>query len=204
MIRRRAFTLLEVLIVLVLLAILAAILWPDFATAQQGEQLSESVTRTKALVAMCRAQAMNEARRYRIVFRPDGRMQVRCQEDPVQAPDSYIEVRQEWAELPFLLEDVWIAALLPLPQGPPPILVDDEVVEFEELEAEPVAIEEFEDVVNLDFYPDGTSGSARWVLRDVRGRNSQMTLDGRLGRIEIVELDPVAAGPAPKRMEERG
>ena len=70
----------------------------------------------------------------------------------------------------------------------------DEFVEFDEFyDEEPIPVAELEDELELDFEPDGTSSSARWVLRSEDGRGVEMTLDGRLGRVQIepVErLDP--------------
>ncbi len=192
---RRGFTLLEALLVIALLSVLAAVVWPDFAAARRSEQLGESAGRIKALLAMSRAQAMNEARTYRVRIRTDGTLNVRVQRDALLAPHTYIKVRDTWATLEFLLPDVWVAALQPLPEGPPPILIEDDEIEFpDELEEDPDPISDFDAPFDIFFAPDGTSGSARWVLRDADGRGLMMTLDGRLGRVTIEPVDPLEKG----------
>lgn len=185
----RAFTLLEVLLVLLLIGILAAVVWPDFSAASRSEQLFESSRRLKGLVAMCRAQAMNESRRYRIYFQPDGTVAVGRQLDPITAPEQYVAMTEPWARMNFLLDNVWIHAILPLPDGPAPILVDDKKIQFtQDLLGIPKPIASLETPALLDFEPDGSSDSALWELRDVQGRGLKMTLDGRLGRMAIEPL----------------
>ena len=185
---RRAFTLLEVLLVISLLGFLASFLWPVFGDAANSHQLDESVQRMKSLVAMCRAQAMNESRCYRLTFRLDGSVKLTRQLDPFDAPHIYVRVRDEWAATPGLLEDVWVEAVLPLAEGPPPLLVEDDYIDFfdeDELELELIRVDELEEPFALDFLPDGSSASMRWVLRHEQGYGMQVTLDGRLGRMDF-------------------
>jgi type II secretory pathway pseudopilin PulG len=190
---RHAFTLFEVLLVIAILMMLAAFSWPLFSTAREAEELIESARRTRTLIQMCRARAMNESRRYRITFQLDGTLVVRRQRDPLYAPHEYYKFRESWATSPALLERVWVESLLPLPDGPPPIDVEDDLVEFEEFDEEFFAITDLDRDYELDFEPDGTSGSACWVLRAVDGRGIEMTLDGRLGRVTIEPVERLEA-----------
>ena len=189
--RRNAFTLLELLVVIVLLGVLASFMWPDFETATRGEQLDESAQRLKSLIGMCRAQAMNEARVYRVTFRLDGRVKLTRQLDAILAPQEFYRVREIWASTQILMDDVWVEAVLPLPDGPVPIIIEDELIEFDDMDDEPIAVQQLDAEVQIDFHPDGSSDSVKWVLRDVRGRGIEMTLDGRLGRVDLVPVDPL-------------
>ncbi|MFH1747571.1 MAG: hypothetical protein ABIG44_11060 [Planctomycetota bacterium] len=182
---RWAVTLLELLLVISLLGLLAVFLWPDFGTATRHELLDESARRMKTLIAMCRAEAMNQSIRYQISFRADGSLKVRRQYDPIEAPHIFVPVRSDWARRAILLEDVWVESVVPLPDGPAPILIEDELIEVEEMEEDPIPIEEFEEPVVILFETDGTSDSLRWTLRDANGRGVEMMLDGRLGRVTI-------------------
>jgi hypothetical protein len=192
---RSAFTLLEVLMIVALLALVAAITWPDFGQARRSEELDESARRMKTLVQMCRAQAMNEARRYRLTFREDGTIKVTRQRDPILAPHEYFRFRDPWAKVAFLLEHVWVEALLPLPEGPPPMELKDELLEFDEFEGEPIPVSELEHACELNFEPDGISNSLRWILRDSDGRGLEMTLDGRLGRVRVERVEKLGDQP---------
>lgn len=192
---RHGITLVELLLVISLLSFLALILWPDFQAVSRSEQLDESARRMRSLVAMCRAEAMNQSRMYRVAIRPDGTLKVEQQVHPIRAPELYGRVRSDWARLAILLDTVWVESVTPLPEGPPPVLLDDEVIEYEErgydydLELEPVLVDEYDAPVLIEFRPDGTSTSLRWVLREERGRGLEMTLDGRLGRISVVPVE---------------
>jgi Tfp pilus assembly protein FimT len=183
-------TLIELLLVISILAMLAVFTWPTFEATAQHEQLSESVRRLKTLVAMCRAEAMSDMRCYRITFRQDGSMKLRQQLDPIAHPEVFIPVQKDWANLAFLLEDVWIESICPLPDGPPPVQVQDELMVFEDMQRdfEPIEIEKFDHPIDITFSPDGTSKSLRWTMRDQTGRAFQMTLDGRLGRVAIEDV----------------
>lgn len=185
----RGFTLLEVLIALVIIALLFGLVLPNYQRTLDTEQLSESATRFKAAIAMCRAQAMNEARAYQLVVRPDGSLKIVRQLDAIYAPHVYVPVHESWAQQPVLLDRVFVEAVLALPEGPPPFDVQDQLVEFDELVDEPIPVGELENGLTVTFAPDGLSDSAQWFLRDTDGRGRKVTLDGRLGRVTIEPID---------------
>lgn len=189
----RGLTLMEVVLVIFLLGMMTALVWPDFDVFARQEQLNESVRRMRTMIAMCRAQAMNQARGYRITIRLDGTIRVTKQIAPLDFPELYAKPREDWSETRVLLDGVWVESLMPLPEGPPPMEVDDDLVEFPELEEEPIFIEELELPFVIEFRPDGTCTSLRWTLREDTGRGIQLTLDGRVGRVaweEVERLDP--------------
>lgn len=191
--RRRAFTLLEILLVIVLVIAIFGLAWPSMDGAARAEELPESARRMKALVAMCRAEAMNEARRYRVYFAQDGSVHLRVQRDPIAAPEEFIEVSRSWAREAFLLEKVWVEAIQLLPDGLAPVIVDDDVMEFTQLDGAPQSVQGLERPAELNFDPNGGCGSMRWVLRDASGRGMLMTLDGRLGRVQVEGVETVKA-----------
>jgi prepilin-type N-terminal cleavage/methylation domain-containing protein len=183
---RQAFTLLELLLVVAMLGVLAAFALPDFQSTSRAKRLTDSAERLQTLIVMCRAEAMNETVRHRIRIRPDGTLRVLRQADPLKAPHLYIRPRVDWAQTTVLLDDVWIEAIQLLPEGPPPLLIVNDRLEFPDAVIEPVPIEEMGGPIDLDFEPDGTvSNSLRCVLRDTRGLSLLVTLDGRLGRVTI-------------------
>ncbi len=188
---RRGFTLIELLLVITLIGVMAMMVAPRLIGLERHYALEESVARSKALIAMCRAEAMNDAKRYRIEFRRNGSLSVTAQKDALTAPNEYVPIAAPWANLPVLQEDVWVASIIVMEDGPPPILVDDESISFTKSEAEPLAVEELDEPLRIEFLPDGASPSLTWVLRDSRGHGRQMTLDGRLGRLAVTELEPL-------------
>jgi prepilin-type N-terminal cleavage/methylation domain-containing protein len=202
---RHGFTLIEVLLVIVILVVLLALAWPSLVSTERAEHLPESATRIRALAAMCRAQAMAGACRYRLRFHADGTIDLRRQRDAIEAPHEYVKIDESWGKTVILVEGVWVESLLRLPQGPPPILVEDESIQFTQLEEGLVRVEGLEQPVDLFFEPDGSSASMRWVLRDEIGRGLQMTLDGRLGRVDDEPIAAVAIAnlARPKPVEHR-
>lgn len=176
-----------------LIALVALIAWPDFQTASRSDRLDESARRFDALIAMCRAEAMNEARAYRIEVHKDGTVRTTAQVDPLTRPAAYELVRAPWTRTEVLLGDVWVEAIEVLPEGPPPIRIVDEKIEFPRVEAELTRVEELEGPVALEFTPDGKTRSMRWLLRHVDGHGLMLTLDGRLGRLNVEPVDALAA-----------
>ncbi|MBK9118565.1 MAG: prepilin-type N-terminal cleavage/methylation domain-containing protein [Phycisphaerales bacterium] len=182
--QRHGFTLFEILLVIGLLGVIILLAWPDFTGSARAERLMESARRMQGMVTMCRAEAMNAAVRYRLEFRPDGTVRVLRQADAILAPHLYLRPQVDWANSP-LLQDVWVEAVQRLSEGPPPLRIIDDKLVFPDSEVAPVPVMELEEAVWLDFRPDGTSRSLRWVLRDAAGRGLLLTLDGRIGRVQI-------------------
>ncbi len=178
---------------IVLLGILAAFSWPVFFGTARGERLPLSASQVKSTIAMIRARSMTDTRTHRLIFRRDGVIRISAQQDPVLAPDRFVPIAADWARGEVLLDGVWVAEVSPLPDGPPPVEIEDDIIPFDDLEPEPTPIDELDPKHIIPFYPDGRSGSARWVLRDEDGHGLRMTLDGRLGRVIIEDapkLDP--------------
>lgn len=207
---RGGFTLLELLLVILLIGLLFGVATPYAMRSFGPAKLVESAERFKTLIALCRAQAMSDGRDYRIEFRADGTIRVRRQLHPLSAPQTFVEVPYTWADTQVLMDDVWVEAFVSMPEGPPPLDVESDeiaadtfggVEDFELLEE--VDDEQYEllawgerddeDVVAITFRPDGSSPSARWRMRDTRGRAFEMTLDGRLGRVAWEEAEGLPA-----------
>jgi prepilin-type N-terminal cleavage/methylation domain-containing protein len=200
--RRRGFTLLELLLTLVLFGVLLAFAWPEVSGVAAAEKLRESATRLRGLIARCRAEAMRETLRYRIRVLPDGSLAFERQRDAITAPHEYIAPPDSWARTQILQEGVWVEAVQILPEGPPPIMIIDEQLQFPEMDFRPVAVSELETPAELYFNPSGMSNSARFLLRDMRGRALLVTVDGRLGRVTTEDYTAQSAEevhrPAPK------
>jgi prepilin-type N-terminal cleavage/methylation domain-containing protein len=67
-VRRRAFTLLEVLLVIALLVLLTAFMLPDLAGNMERRSLVESADKLRALIVMTQAQCMQDGLKRRIEF----------------------------------------------------------------------------------------------------------------------------------------
>lgn len=203
----RAFSLLELLMVIALLGLVAVVAWPDFQAVSHGDRLKESAGRLESLVAMCRAEAMNDGRAYRVEVLKDGSLRVTAQADPIFRPNEYLYVQSPWTQTEVLLDDVWVESVQALPEGPPPIRIVDERLEFPKTEIKMTPVEELESPAVLNFPPDGTTRSMRWLLRQEEGEGVLLTLDGRLGRLNQESVERLAKSdlkrPKPLEKSER-
>ncbi len=153
----RAFTLLEVMIVLSLLVLMASIAWPLLETRITKAELPESAERLCSALMMLRSEAVMEHRRYRIRFLPtdsgeneDGEAvdwQQPCLEyehDPIRNPGVFEPVPAGWAREQILLGDAQVhdvimgrpAWTLPLATSEDPEELDEEEGELLEEESE--------------------------------------------------------------------
>ncbi|HRX83576.1 MAG TPA: prepilin-type N-terminal cleavage/methylation domain-containing protein [Phycisphaerae bacterium] len=105
--KQPAFTLLEILLVLGLLAILSAFVMPAMISAVERERLPESARQLRALIQLTRANAMYEGRRYRIRFPREDEIDgqgtqiqplVEVERDPLTAPEEFTPVLASWAQ----------------------------------------------------------------------------------------------------------
>lgn len=197
---RRGFTLFELILTLFLLGLLASILWTNLEETRHSQDLPESVLRMKSAIAMCRAEAMRDGRRYRLRVHRDGTLDITRQLDPIAAPHLCSRLQADWAQAALLLGDVWIESVQPMPEGPPPVGVEDDALELTKFDiGTPTAVGEMERPFEFWFEPDGTSTSARWTVRHVRSNGVRMLLDGRVGRITTDEPPKLEHNAPPQR-----
>jgi type II secretion system protein H len=187
--RRTAFTLLEVLLVIIIMSVMASVLLMDLDGILHRDDLPESTRRVQAALAMCRAEAMNNTRRYRLRFHKDGTIDITRQLDPLVAAHLVGQIKTDWAGNELLVGDVWVESVQKLPSGPPPLNVQDEELDLTKYDTElPTAVAEMSAPAEIWFEPDGTSGSARWTLRKKDGTGTRMLLDGRFGRVTMEDV----------------
>lgn len=196
--RQRGLTLIEVLLVIVIIGVLVLATAPEWSNARGHRHLQEAAERFRSLVSMCRAQALNESRQYRLEFRLDGSIKARMQFDPLDHPEAFVRIDADWGRTPILFENTWVADILELPDGPPPLILEEDQIEYEtydeeEYDLELIPIEEYEEPVYVVFNPNGTCDSLRFVIRDEKGRGMDFTLDGRTGRVQWYQTESVDA-----------
>lgn len=175
--QHRAFTLLEVSLVIAMLVVLAAMVVPDFMGQLRADELPRSARQLRSLITMARANAAFDGKRYRIRFPNEdeldslgGEIQplIEREEDPIHDPEIFAQVTAPWALGKILLGDVWVSEVRP---GRPTI---EKIRERRERVAEDLERdlrdeeEEFKDFdpdrMPLFIEPDGTSEWATFVL----------------------------------------
>jgi type II secretory pathway pseudopilin PulG len=199
--RVRAYTLLELLIVIGLLVVLASMTLPNVLKSYVDAQLPESANQMRALLQLVRANAMLEGKRYRVRFaRPDeldesgGQIQpiVDVERDPFYEPEIYTPVLDSWAREATFERNVRCAQVRLGKPTVDQLLGDSEVDEAKELEdkAEESVEEKFEDgFPPIIFEPDGTSEWATFVITDAPADIEYEELDSEeksYGMIEVI------------------
>ena len=185
-----AFTLLEVVLVVSILAALAALVLPNLIGQIEGKRLPTSAEQMRSLITMTRANAMFDGKRYRIRFPLEDELDdegddrqplIEREDDPVTEPGIFNPVKAHWVYGETLLRDVWCIQVRP---GKPTIerIKDgfessdiaerlDEMFEDQDPDYPPLVIE-----------PDGTS---EWVTFVLTGVDRELTVE------DLEEDDPV-------------
>ena len=172
---RRGFTLIEIVLVVGMLAMLAAITMPDLYRRIQKERLPTSAENMRSLLTMVRSHAQFDGRRYRIRFPyeegeddeealyDDRQPIIEREDDPFLAPGEFIVVRAAWAFGARFSGGVWCAEVR---LGRPTV----EMIEERRSRIEDAITEAFQDFEPerppLIIETDGTSEWATFVLTD--------------------------------------
>jgi prepilin-type N-terminal cleavage/methylation domain-containing protein len=201
--KHSAFTLLEILLVVGLLAILAAMVVPNLFSRLTREQLPQSANQMRALLQLTRAHAMLEGRRLRIRFpredEIDGQGEqrqpiVEIEDDPIEYPDDFRPLLDAWAMGETLQRGVRCAQVR---LGKPTIElllgeVDEDRQTLEDIEKD-LDLKLDEGFPPLIFETDGTSEWATFVLTDAPADVEYEDLaepgdgtDQEYGRIEVI------------------
>ncbi len=169
----RAFTLLEVTLVIGLLLAISAIVIPNFIGQIEREEMPGSGRQLRSLLALVRSNAAFDGKRYRIRIPKEDEKEeldddrqplIEREDDPIHNPEVYSTVTDPWAVGKTLLGSVWCVEMR---LGRPTIeeLRDqrEEVTEIsDEIERSP---ENFEaEYPPLYVEPDGSSGWATFTL----------------------------------------
>jgi type II secretory pathway pseudopilin PulG len=116
--RRRAFTLLEVSLVVGLLVLLTAMVVPSLYRQFRADSLPRSAKQLRSLITLVRANASFDNMRYRIrfpnedekdLFGGDSQPLIEREDDPIDEPEVFNVVTDPWAIEPTFMGDVWCA-----------------------------------------------------------------------------------------------
>lgn len=119
--RRRAFTLLELILVVGLILLIGAMALPTFFEQRKAQEMPTSADQLRSLVSLIRANASFEGKRYRLRF-PSPKEKTRNdsdsrqpiierEDDPIHDPELFVRVNAPWAIGETLLGDVRCAEI---------------------------------------------------------------------------------------------
>lgn len=107
--RQRAFSLIELILVIFLLGLILAFVFPDLKVGERQRALPESADRLQALIIACRAQAIADGREYRLEFpgAPDplDRMAKTQVNVPVETQPPIVKWQSDPTDHPEFFED---------------------------------------------------------------------------------------------------
>jgi len=187
--RQPAFTLIEVLLVLSLLALLTGWVAPVFFGELERRKLTESASQFRSLLVITRAHAMSTGKRFRIWWDEEEQQPiVEYEPEPIDGPDEFVAYEAEWAADEILLGGVYCHEVrLGRPVYLEIIDEDQEGMfdsdgEFEQEELRPEVV----------FDPTGQVEWATFVLADAElgemledTERTLVVLDGRTGGVSI-------------------
>lgn len=195
--RGGAFTLVELLIVIGLIASIAAFVIPDFARQIKGEELPASANQLRSLLTIVSANAAFDGKRYRIRFPTEdetdplgGHQQpiIEREDDPIHDPEVFTLVTDPWAIGDTLVGDVRCAEVR-LERPTIQKLQDLQNRSGENVSnlfADREDLKDFDPLfLPLNIEPDGTSGWAVFVLTDAPPEVQYDALEG-YKRIEVI------------------
>jgi prepilin-type N-terminal cleavage/methylation domain-containing protein len=215
--RRRsklAFTLLEILLVLAILVVIAAVATPSIARFARTQELRSSADVIRGEWARARVKAMKSGRVHVFVFEPDGRhysVDYWIAEDDVleagddaalKKPDSFSDATRDPAETNSSSTSAMFAE--ELPDGVRFLIGQSEETARSaevaaDIEAAGTATDEVTWSAPILFYSDGTTSTAEIILANKEGRAVRVSLRGLTGVAHVSEVFniPDAETPTP-------
>jgi len=187
---RRAFTLLEIILVMGILVAITAMVVPNFLREYEATQMPGSARQFRSLLTMVSSRAALDGKRYRIRFPMDneedlfgGTQQplVEREDDPFYEPEVFNLVTDSWAIGATLLGDVWCAEIR---HGRPTVeLIEKRRNRIEE--ALDKALQDFEpERLPVFFEPDASTGWVTFVLTNAPKGTDIDSLD----EYEVIEV----------------
>ncbi len=166
---RRAFTLLELILVMVILSTSLALVLPRFGGVVSRQRLRASARRILAVCGRARQEACAFALRYRVVFdQEEEQYWVEVEAEPLEEPGGFRVVASAWGAHTQLSQGIGI-----------------ESVEFEEEELTEARADASPPYI--EFRPDGTADAATVELVTEKNDRLLVQVDGVVGRARIAQ-----------------
>jgi type II secretory pathway pseudopilin PulG len=196
---RRAFTLIELLLTLVVLMLLLGAVVMNFTGLQSSSQLDEGVEQFESLVRYARAHAANSGCRVRLTFEevagegemavPLGNVFATWEPDPLNKPGEFHPLQDVAPLLETMLRFVEVDEVRPVGSGPSAPGVDEE----QSYGFEPIT-----------FYPDGSSDTAEVIFsarESDEERQMAVRIIGATGTVrkQAIEMMVVEQGGASEK-----
>ena len=189
--RRRAVTLMEVLLVLVVLTLIAATAWPSLQRSFANQRLRDAADLVRAEWAGARAEAMRSGVAQQFHYTPEEQtFWVAPCEDALGSEPSSTSVNaptdvESGSNYSMLPDEIFFHEGQVQSESSRAASAD-QASQAEEID--PGMIEDGEPGAPIVFYPNGTCSSARLVLRNEYGRGITVTIRGLTGMSDVSEV----------------
>ncbi|MGH7200286.1 MAG: prepilin-type N-terminal cleavage/methylation domain-containing protein [Planctomycetaceae bacterium] len=199
---RRGFTLLEMLLVLAVLVLIAAIAWPSMQNIYRDLQLKESVGEVRTELASTRLHAVESGLAYQFRYEPDGRRYVvvpfEREPQPSAAGGGSTTMSSPGQPLPHVAGE--------LPEGlrfraaVSGLSATEQMIARGQQVSEPVAVEWLAGLPNaaelagvqwsppIVFYPDGTADDAAFEVVDEKRQLMVIAVRGLTGSVSTSDV----------------
>jgi type II secretory pathway pseudopilin PulG len=180
--KARAFTMLELLLVIMIIMILGAVIWPSITNRTSGANLQFVSEQLAGLLQMTRSQSMITGNCHRCRFEPDGMQAVIEEEsDPLAHPGVFEKIKTHWAVVDLGKDNI---KCLTVQFDPWETLLRQE-------EASVLETPEDNNTTSdllcppIAFYPNGSSDSAAILLGNSEDKNFTIKLNGLTGQVLV-------------------
>ncbi|MFA5865239.1 MAG: GspH/FimT family pseudopilin [Phycisphaerae bacterium] len=180
--KARAFTMLELLLVIMIIMILGAVIWPSITNRTSGANLKFVAEKLAALLQMARSQAMITGNCHRCRFELDGMQAVIEEEsDPVAHPGVFEKIKTHWAVVDLGKDEIKCLAVQFDPWET--ILRQQEASVLETGQDNNTATDLL--CPPIAFYPNGSGDSASILLGNNEDKNFTIKLNGLTGQVLV-------------------
>ncbi len=185
---RRGFTLIEIMVVVILIAIVTATIVPNLGGSAGGRQLDATAEQFENLFDYCYNASLSARRVYGVIFAPDHQafdvVSFRIERNP-DDPEAQEEAFVESVKVPGLTEKK-------LPEG----VRLAEVIAFDE-----TLIHGPEEDIRILFFPDGSTEFATLIFEDESGDQRGLDLNGLSGSVRVFNPQIGEASEGPRLIE---
>ena len=162
--KNRAFTLIEIIIVMVIFLVMAGIAFPSFRGAFSGSKLDAAVNEVSATMRYAHRFAVMEGVRCRVNFKAnDRKFYLSYEKEPVSSPDEFSMIKASHGRVRTLARGM----------------------EIGKAEDGDDAGGDSSDAFFVTFMPDGTAEKFSMFLSNGSGRTVRITTVPVLGRVKV-------------------
>jgi len=163
--RRNGFSLLELIVVLILISLSAALVTPSLSRFSRTIELKAAAKKISGILRYCRSEAINKGMVYQVIFNPELR-EVEVQSIDLDEEKKEGDKKEEVSKKTYSL-----------PKG----------IEMKEINL--VSPQYPSDLPTVEFYPNGGSNGGSFLLRSQELKGYKIKVDFLTGVVKIERME---------------